>query len=110
MANKRQIKKAIRNACGDMAGECIFAQDFFGEGKEEQWDQIIVNVALLQESALERVDVKFDRAPGSFASGSEYRKARRAFNRQAMKALKEYMHSETEKSVASMNELMPKKS
>ena len=33
MASKRQIKKAIMNACGDIAGECIFAESAFGEGK-----------------------------------------------------------------------------
>ena len=51
MANKRQIKKAIKNACGDIAGECIFAESAFGEGKIEEWDSIIVDTALLQQEA-----------------------------------------------------------
>ena len=49
MASKRQIKKAIQNACGDIAGECIFAESAFGEDKIEQWDSIIIDTALLQQ-------------------------------------------------------------
>ena len=54
MASKRQIKKAIRNACGDIAGECIFAESAFGENKIEEWDSIIIDTALLQEEAVNR--------------------------------------------------------
>lgn len=109
MANKRQLKKAIRRACGAMAGECFFAQRFFGKDNETQWDQIVVNIALLQENAINRTSIDFDHVPGDFANGREYKKARRTYFKTAIKALKEYIHAETEKVVADMNALMPKK-
>ncbi|HAP50035.1 MAG: hypothetical protein J6N71_02195 [Muribaculaceae bacterium] len=109
MANKRDLKKAIRYACGDIAGECIFAQEVFGQGKEEDWDSIIVDVALLQEEAVNRVTVAFDRAPKDFENRKAYNKARRAYYKEVEKAISNYMHEETENIVKRMNALMPKK-
>ena len=48
MANKRNLKKAIRFACGDMAGECIFAENTIEGTDVAAWDQIILDIALLQ--------------------------------------------------------------
>ena len=31
MANKRNLKKAIKAACGDLAGECLIARDLVPE-------------------------------------------------------------------------------
>ena len=109
MASKRDLKKAIRYACGSMAGECIFAQDVFGQGKEEEWDNIIVDVALLQEEAVNHVSVSFDKEPRNFANRHEYKKARRTYFKEVEKAIAKYMHDETDKVVAKMNALMPKK-
>ena len=72
MASKRQIKKAIMNACGDIAGECIFAESAFGEGKIEEWDSIIIDTALLQQEAVNRVSNKFDKKVKDFANRKEY--------------------------------------
>ena len=60
MANKRQLKKNIRYACGDIAGECIFAQQVFGQDKLQEWDDIIIKTALLQQEAINRITVDFD--------------------------------------------------
>ncbi|MDO4511887.1 MAG: hypothetical protein Q4B68_08740 [Bacteroidales bacterium] len=108
MANKRDLKKAIRYACGDMAGECIFAQQTFEGTEETAWDQIILDVALLQEEAVNRVSVSFDKVPRDFESKKEYNKARRTYFKAVEKALAEYMRTETEQIVNAMNALVPK--
>ena len=107
MASKRQIKKAIMNACGDIAGACIFAESAFGEGKIEEWDSIIVDTALLQQEAINRVSNKFDKKVKDFANRKEYNKARRAFYKQCEKELSEYFRAEVENIAKRMNALMP---
>ena len=107
MANKRQIKKAIKSACGDIAGECIFAESAFGENKIEEWDSIIIDTALLQEEAINRVSNHFGKKVKDFANRKEYNKARRAFFKQCEKELSEYFRAEVENIAKRMNELMP---
>ena len=107
MANKRQLKKAIANACGQVAGQCIMAQESLGNN--EKWDEIIVDVALLQREAIDRVSLSFDRRPKDFATGKEYRAARRNYFKQAEKSLASYMHDSIGQAVDKMNALLPKK-
>ncbi len=109
MANKRQLKKAIQAACGQIAGQCIYAEDNFENADLQAWDNIIVNVALLQDDAVKRVSVSFDKTPRDFENRAEYNKARRAYFKEVEKALAKHMHTETEKVVEAMNALMPKK-
>ena len=108
MANKRNLKKAIRFACGDMAGECIFAENTIAGTDVAAWDQIILDIALLQEEAVNRVSVSFDKVPRDFENKKDYNKARRTYFKAVEKALAEYMHTETEQIVAAMNALLPK--
>ncbi|MBR5639086.1 MAG: hypothetical protein IKW83_04910 [Muribaculaceae bacterium] len=108
MANKRQLKKAICYACGEMAGECFFAQETFENTNPEDWDKIIIDIALLQAEAVNRVSVDFDKAPKDFANGKEYKKARRTYFKAVEKALGNYMKEESEKIVGAMNALIKK--
>ena len=109
MASKRQIKKAIRNACGDIAGECIFAESAFGENNLEAWDSIIIDTALLQQEAVNRVNNQFGKKVKDFPNRKEYNKARRAFFKQCEKELSEYFRAEVDKIAKRMNDLMPSK-
>ena len=107
MANKRQIKKAIQEAGGDIASECIFAESAFGEDKIEQWDSIIIDTALLQQEAVNRVNNRFGKKVKDFANRKEYNKARRVFFKQCEKELSEYFRTEVNNIAKRMNELMP---
>ena len=108
MANKRQLKKAICYACGEMAGECFFAQDTFENTNPEDWDKIVLDIALLQAEAVNRVSVDFDKVPKDFANGKEYKKARRTYFKAVEKAIGSYMKEESEKIVGAMNALVKK--
>ena len=110
MANKRQLKKAICRTCGDVAGECIFAAETFGnEANYENWDKIILEVALLQAEAVSRVSESFKKQPKEFANGKDYKKARRAHSKQVVNGICELMTTTLKEVAAKMNELMPKK-
>lgn len=108
MANKRQLKKAIRYACGEMAGECFFAQEAFEGTNPEEWDKIVLNIALLQSEAINRVSVDFDKIPKDFENGKAYNKARRTYFKAVEKGLADYMKEESEKIVGEMNALIKK--
>lgn len=108
MANKRQLKKAIQYACGEMAGECFFAQNTFENTNPEEWDKIVLDIAMLQGSAIKRVSVDYDKIPKDFENGKEYNKARRTYFKAVEKAIGNYMKEESEKIVGQMNALVKK--
>ena len=108
MANKKSIKKDIRRACGEIAGECIFAESAFNVDTEKM-DDIVVRLALFQEKTLQKVNVAFDRTPKSFETLREYRKARRAYFKSCFKALREEIHAYFTETVNEMNALVRNK-
>lgn len=90
MANKRQLKKAIQRACGEMAGECIMAQDLLStDENHDKWNEIIIDIAMLQAQGVKRVCNKFTKADE--------------------KALTEWFREEANNIVGKMNALLPKK-
>lgn len=109
MANKRQLRKAICRACGQIAGEALVAQAAMDFKDAEKWDEVVINAALLQVSALKKVAPKFDKKPKDFANGKEYKNARRVFYNAQEKELAAYMKDEVSKIVNQMNALLPKK-
>lgn len=109
MANKRDFKKAIRFACGGIVGECINASDLFPGTKVEEWDQVIINTALLQRESERNVGVKFDKKPNEFENRKAYKQARRKFYKDLEKAISDNFKTQVEDIVKQMNALVPKK-
>lgn len=108
MANKRQLKKAICRTCGEVAGECIFACETFGKEEDyEKWDKIILEVALLQAEAVNRVSEPFKQKPNEFANDKEYKKARRAHSKKVVNEITQLMTNTLQEVAKKMNELMP---
>lgn len=52
MATKRQLKKAVRNTCGALAAEIIFARAAFPSIDRKNVLDIIVEIAGLQSDTL----------------------------------------------------------
>ena len=109
MANNRQLKKAIGRSCGQIAGECLVAQAALGFENAEQWDNVVIDAALLQVAALKKVCPKFESKPKSFDNKKAYNEARKAFYKNNEKELAAYMKEEIGKIVDKMNALLPKK-
>ena len=109
MASKRDLKKAIKRACGSIAGECLMAEYNIENAETEKWDNVIINIALLQEEAIKKMPAPFGKKTAEFENKKLYRKARRAHNKQAVKELTDYMHGQVENVVKEMNALLPSK-
>lgn len=107
MATKRNLKKNIARVCADILGECIFAQQMIEGIDIDKMDDVIVKVALLQQSAIQRVSVDYDKTPSDFATKKEYNKARRDYFKQVEKALCQYTSQAIEDIVKDMNALLP---
>ena len=107
MASKRQLKKAILRSCGTIAGEAITTQLMLGTSLEE-WNDVVINTALLQVAAIKKVGPKFESKPKSFNNGKEYKKARRAFYKENEKQLRDFMNEEVKKIAEQMNAIKAK--
>ena len=108
MANKRELKKAIKMSCGEIAGQCLMAESSLKDADIDKWDNIIVNAAMLQKEAVTRVSAEFDKTPKDFESKSAYNAARKAYFKGVEKSIADYMHTEVAKIVEAMNALLPK--
>lgn len=105
--NRRNLKKLIRYACGDIAGECLFASNLIPGVNTEKLDQAIIDAAMLQTSTLSRVSIDFDKTPRDFENRAEYTKARRAYYAKAYAALKCDFNKQISEIVKEMNSALP---
>ncbi len=109
MASKRDLKKFIKYTCGDIAGECIFANLYFEGIDHNKIAEVIVKAATLQTTMIDKVSVTFDKTPKSFNGNNfEYRKARTAYFKACYKALKDEIASAISDIVAEMNAALSK--
>ena len=108
MANKRLLKKNIRFICGDIASECIFAEDTFEGLDLDKMDDVICRVAILQDAAIKKVSARFAQKPKEFANVAEYRKAKYAFAKSVEKEINQFVGDALEEIVKQMNALVPK--
>lgn len=107
MANKRQLKKAIRRTCGYLAGECIISQQLIPGIDKDKLDDAIVEAADLQTETLKAVTFSFDKTCKSFGNPSEYHKARSAYFKKAYTKLAETFSEGVDKIVDTMNSALP---
>ncbi|MDE6113622.1 hypothetical protein E4T81_04550 [Barnesiella sp. WM24] len=107
MANKRKLKKAIKAACGNMAGECIMTRNYVPGVDTRKMDEIIFSIADLQFSSIENVSFSFDKSEKSFSSRHEYKKAREAYFHKGYKKLIDDFKKGVDQIVGLMNEALP---
>lgn len=108
MSNKRLLKKEIRNICGALAGECIIAKMAIADIDKAKMDEIVYKIADLQETAVKRVSVSFDRTPASFDYDMKaYNTAARKYYKAAFKALKDDFNKNVEEIIKEMNAALP---
>lgn len=107
MASKRKIKKEIADTCGALATECIFAIEYVPGIDIDAMSQIIVEIAGLQDHAISRCSVDFDKIPSSFESGHDYTTARNNYFNEAFRNLRKEFNETVGKIVKEMNALLP---
>src|SRR5574344_1752222 len=93
MANKRQLKKSIKFICGDVAGECLFSECSMNADAQKM-SQAIVDLAELQDDAIRKVSVSFDKTKKDTGDSKAYKKAHRDYYKAAYMTLrKEFKES-----------------
>ena len=91
MANKRDLKKRIRQICGEAAVEVLVNLP------EDIANDIVLEIAALQSKSLSAVSFSFDRTPRDFDDCRMYKKERRHYNKLAYKKLSaDFNHSLTQ--------------
>ncbi|MDE6489738.1 MAG: hypothetical protein K2L49_01095 [Muribaculaceae bacterium] len=108
MANKRNLKKQVRYICGDLAGECIMAREVFPSVNAEDANNIVIEIAGLQTSTINKMTFAFDKCVRDFENRQAYNKARSAYYSAAYKTLTEEFNASTKEIVKKMNSLLNK--
>ena len=106
-ANRRLLKKEIHRICGALAGECVLAKIAIPGIDREKLNELIYQLAELQESALSLVSVDFPRTPKSYASKKEYTAARRAYYKASFAKLREHFNTRVQEILKEMNATVP---
>lgn len=109
MANKRILKKQIRNACGALASECIFAMEYIPQVDTDAFAALIARIAALQETSLSNATFDYDKTRADFDSKAAFNHARSVYNRSAFNSLKSHFNNQVEEIVKEMNTLLPHK-
>lgn len=107
MANKRQLKKFIRNFCGAAAAEILLARAAFPQMDRKKVYDIVKEIASLQSAALNCVTLTFPQSPDAFENSRQYSKARKAYFREAYSKLIEGFDAKMTDIVKKMNEALP---
>lgn len=93
--------------CGALAGECVIAKITVPGINPETLNQIIYEIAELQENALRRISFDFPQSPKSFTNPHDYRKARSQYFAAAYRKLKAEFNTHVDTIVKKMNEALP---
>ncbi len=87
MQSKRDLKKQIRHICGDLAGECLLISEICPEEKLDEVNQLIIDIAALQETTISHANFSFDKSRKEFATLAEYKKAKSQYYHEAYTTL-----------------------
>ena len=106
MANKRILKKQIRNVCGDVASECIIASEMIPEADTDALTKIVIKLAYMQQENIANVSFSFDKKPSDFETRSRYNKAKTQYYHKAFNSLKEHFNNQLNEIVNDMNKTL----
>lgn len=107
MANKRELKKFIRNACGAMASEILIARSIFPSITRKNVYDIVRKIASLQAMTLRLVSVSYDKTPDAFEDIRAYRADKRSYYKLAYKKLLENFDAKLLEIIKDMNAALP---
>jgi len=107
MATKRQLKKRISCVCGDLASDILIASHLFDGVDTKRVNEIINEIAALQEDARAKISFSFDKTPKDFDTPTAYRIARRRYNAKAFAQLRKEFGERAMAIVKQMNETIP---
>jgi hypothetical protein len=107
MANKRNFKKAVKAACGSIAGECVISRNLIPGIDADKMNDIVLNIADLQYTILTNASFSFDKGKRAFADIHEYKVARQKYFHKAFAKLVADFNNGLEEVVNQMNAALP---
>lgn len=107
MANKRELKKFIRNSCGAAAAEMLLARAAFPSISRKDVYDVIQNLANLQGQSLRLVSIAYDKKAGAFADAKSYRADKAAYFKAAYNKLLSEFDGRLTEIVKQMNAALP---
>lgn len=107
MANKRDLKKQIKYICGEVAVECILAREYMEGINADKMNDVVFEIAELQQKSLKNATFAFDKTPKDFDNGKEYNRAANAYFKNAYKVFYAEFNKHIQAIVKQMNELLP---
>ncbi len=75
MANKRNLKKAVKAVCGNIAGECIIARNLIPGIDADKMNKTVIDIADLQYQTIANVSFSFDKGKKAFENAHDYKVA-----------------------------------
>ncbi|MDE6222275.1 MAG: hypothetical protein K2M49_01110 [Muribaculaceae bacterium] len=103
MQSKRTLKKQIRYICGDLVGECLLIGEICPAEKLNEVNQLIVDLAVLQESTIQKTNFSYDKSPRDFSNEAEYRREKSKYVRAAFATLHKQFNASLSEAVHRMN-------
>lgn len=103
LTNKRQIKKYINRVCEDVAQEVLPTAVCTKAITDEDAENILTDLSRIQAKALSRLNISFDKAPGSFEKVQAYKTAKATYFRQAYNQLIDEFNNEVQKLISPVN-------
>lgn len=107
MANKRVLKKEIRRICGALAGECVLARLAIPGIDKSKLNELVYQLAELQESAMALIKIDFPGNTKSYPSKQAYAKARKEYFHAAYSKLRDHFNSRIQEIIKEMNATVP---
>lgn len=105
MQSKRDLKKQIRYLCGDLVGECLLLGEICPEEKLGEVNQLIVDIAVLQETTISHANFSYDKSRKEFASLAEYKKAKSKYYHEAYTTLHKQFNTAIADAIHRLNTL-----
>lgn len=107
MATKRDLKKAIKATCDDLASQIFMARHLIPGVNCQQMEEAMIRVAALKDDSLQKINISFDKCAKSFGNTGEYKKAREAYFHKAYNKLISEFNAGLDEIVELMNKALP---
>lgn len=110
MANKRQLKKFMKDMAANLAGETIFILNYYDGIDEDKANDVIDKIFNLLTEKINDVSVGYDKTCKEFYAGDrkKYRKERTAYYKQCYKKLYVDYNEGVKEILKDMNALLSK--
>ncbi len=110
MANKRQLKKYMKEMASSLAGETVFILNFYDNIDEEKANSVIDRILVHMTEKISDVSVNFDKTCSEFYNNDrhQYRKDKRTYYKNCYKKLYEDFNSGVKDILKDMNALLSK--